>query len=118
MVTPTQCHLRTQPNLTREDIRSALETVKTYEDDSHLMRHLMQCRQCGQLYFHEFFEIVDWVNGNDAQYSTWIPVADAESADRLSALSPFELVQHGGLRVDFPKDADKPSAPYWSPRPR
>jgi hypothetical protein len=95
-----------------------LALLHTYEDESHLMRHLMKCNACGQLYFHEFYEIVDWKDGNDAQYSTWIPIEDVESADWLNKMSPLELLRFAGLRIDFPSDAKKPSAPYWNLRDR
>jgi len=110
---PRQCHLWTEPGITADDIRTALEHVKVCEDDSHLMRSLLRCRRCGQLYFHEFYEIVDWEQGNDAQYSSWIPLEDAQSADHLNALAPLELLRFGGLRIDFPSKADKPTQPYW-----
>jgi hypothetical protein len=111
---PTECHLWNKKVLTRDDLRTSLELVKTYEDDSHLMKSLLRCKDCGHLYFHEFYEIVDWEQGNDAQYSTWIPVDDAASSDALNDLSPLELLQYGGIRVDFPSNAAQPTAPYWN----
>ena len=98
---PTECHLWNNKVLSGDDLRRSLELVKTYEDGSHLIRSLLRCKECGHLYFHEFYEFVDWEHGNDAQYSTWIPVDDAASADALNDLSPLQLLQYGGIRVDW-----------------
>src|SRR5919109_5685630 len=99
---PMECQLWQQKNLCSDELRESLMLVKTYEDESHLIRNLLRCKTCGQLFFHEFYEVVDWKDGNDAQYSTWIPVADVDSADALNELSPLELLQYVGLRIDFP----------------
>jgi len=110
---PRECHLWTKPGITAGDIQTALVQVSLYEDDSHLIRTLLKCRLCGQLYFHEFYEIVDWEQGNDAQYSSWIPIDDPQSAYDLNMLAPLELLRFGGLRIDFPTTADQPTPPYW-----
>lgn len=111
---PKGCHLRQTVPGSHQELRTALTVIKTYEDESHLIRNLMKCRSCGQLYFHEFYEEVDWVGGNDAQYSTYIPVDDEESADQLSQLPVFEILKFLSLRVDFPSGATTVSGPYWS----
>ena len=111
---PRECHLWNNQGLTADELRAALVFVKLYEDDSHLIRNLLRCRKCGHLFFHEFYELVDWTEGNDAQYSSWIPVDDVESADRLNALSPFALLRYTSLRVDYPSNAQKPTRPYWN----
>lgn len=113
---PKECHLWSDKALTRDTLAKSLVLVKTYEDESHLIRSLKRCAACGHHYFYEFYEVVDWEHGDDAQYRTWIPVDDVESADRLSALSPFELLRYGGIRADFPSDAEKPTAPHWTMR--
>jgi hypothetical protein len=113
---PSDCHLYRDQPLTAQSLRASLALVKTYEDDTHLIRTLMRCRRCGQLYFHEFYEVVDWSAGNDAQYSSLIPVDDEPGADRLNALSPFGLLAYTSIRIDFPTSAAAPSAPYWNLR--
>lgn len=111
---PRGCRLWTERDrLTRETVRAMLEPVKTYEDDSHLLRQLLRCTECGSLYFFEFYEEVDWQEGNDPQYSTWIPVADVETADYLSGLSRFDLLEFSAIRVDFPASASRPTGPAW-----
>jgi hypothetical protein len=111
---PKECHLWNKKGITGEEVTTSLVLVKMYEDDSHLIRSLMQCKECGHLFFHEFYEVVDWEHGNDAQYSTWIPVDDGAGANNLNDLSPLELLRYGGLRIDFPSNAEKPSAPRWN----
>jgi hypothetical protein len=66
--------------------------IKTYEDESHLFRYLLRCKRCGQLYFFEFYEEIDWENGDDPQNTTYIPINTAKEADALHALSPIELL--------------------------
>jgi hypothetical protein len=113
---PTECHLWNEKEIARDVLKTSLKLVKTYEDESHLSRNLLQCQQCGHLFFFEFYEIVDWENGNDAQYSTWIPVDDVESADGLNKLSPIELLGYRAIKVRFPSDAEKPTTPHWNMR--
>ena len=47
----------------------------------------------GQLYFYEFYEVVDWKDGNDKQYSTYIPVDTPEQIEALKASSVFDLLR-------------------------
>jgi hypothetical protein len=71
---PTQCHFwkTDDPNPGGDET----ELVKSFEDESHLFRALLRCRDCGQLYFYEWSEEIDWVNGDDPQYQTWVPVEE------------------------------------------
>ncbi len=109
---PKQCLLWQKDNLISSDlaIGDTFDVVKTYTEESHLIRSLVKCIQCGQLYFHEFLEEVDWENGRDSQYTTYIPIEDIEDADELNKKSSFELLQFSPrLQKDFPCDADKPT---------
>ncbi|MFH1574672.1 MAG: hypothetical protein ABIG68_11855 [Acidobacteriota bacterium] len=112
LIEPARCHLWTKSPLRDEDLKSSLEKVKTYEDESHLKRALYRCRDCGQLYLFEFYEEVDWQGGDDPQWSAWIPVTGVEQADEFSKLAPGTLGGLPGIHVDFPRDADKPTEPY------
>ena len=78
---PTQCVLWRQPDLVTAP-RGRFETVETYTHESHLYRALVKCCECGQLYFYEFYERVDWDDGDDAQYSTYIPLPEPAAAER------------------------------------
>jgi len=73
---PTQCVLWDRPELNTS--RGFFESIEDLEDESHFARSLLRCRECGQLYSYEFFEIVDWEEGNDKQYSTFVPVNTTE----------------------------------------
>jgi len=111
---PTKCFLWQVETLSIEQLRLAFQVVATYVDDSHLIRTLLRCCECGQLYFHEFYEEIDWTEGKDAQYSTWIPIDDAESGEELSKMSPLALLVYQSIRYDYPMRADEPRGPYWS----
>ena len=116
-VVPRDCHLRAQGNPTRDQLRNDLRVIDTYVDESHLIRRLEQCKLCGQLYFYEFYEEIDWLEGNDPQYRIWIPVEDADSARELNKLGPTQLLGYTGIRSDFPSTADIPTGPRWVDRP-
>jgi hypothetical protein len=55
---------------------------------------LYKCRECGQLYFFEWWEWVDWEDGNDTQYSTLIPVATVEESETLKKTDSFNLMRY------------------------
>lgn len=65
-----------------ESGRDETEVVKSFEDKSHLVRALLRCRDCGQLYFYEWCEEIDWVNGDDPRYQAWVLV-DEQDVDGL-----------------------------------
>jgi hypothetical protein len=104
---PTKCVLWKTENLSIDQLRQILEVITIYEDDSHLIRKLLRCKECGHLYFREFYEGIDWSEGKDAQYMTWIRVDDAESGERrgteqavsarVAVLSKHQIrLPHGG----------------------
>src|SRR5262249_3412112 len=69
--------------------------------------------ECGQLYFYEFYETIDWEHGEDPQYSTYVPVETAAEIEALKATDHFDLRQFSPrLQHDFPKDAKVPTV-YW-----
>lgn len=88
---PLKCVLWRDERL--DNLHEILETIETYLDDSHDMRRLLKCRECGQLYFYRFLEFIDYVNGEDPQYRTYIPVASAEDAAILSCLPDWDLLE-------------------------
>jgi hypothetical protein len=114
---PTRCHLWRNETLTTTEIYETLEKVETYDDDDHYSRRLMRCRDCGQLYFREFIEEIDWEGGNDPQYSTYIPVETEAEIAALRATDRFGLLAFSPrLLVDFPKEAKEPRV-HWVGRP-
>ncbi len=116
MTEPTQCVLWFEPELA-EPLKDRFNLIETYVDEAHWWRHLLECRECGQLYFFEFYERIDWEGGADPQYTTFVPVEGQEEIERLKACSPFELLQFSPrLQKDFPKDAKRPKF-GWVGRP-
>jgi hypothetical protein len=112
---PTQCTYWHNPELVRAaPMKEGFELIETYADESHLRRYLLKCRECGQLYFFEFYEWVDWEHGNDPQYSKYIPVPTVEDAQMLKKVSQAELLLFSpALNIDFPRDAEAPTI-YWA----
>jgi hypothetical protein len=88
---PAQCHLWQKEILDSKDLREAFQLVESYIDESHLHKTLMQCKTCGQLYFYEFYEEIDWDDGRDLQYQTYIPVDTEEEIVALKTASLLEL---------------------------
>ncbi len=71
----------------------AFRSLEVYVDEEHVKRELMEHIPSGELYFHEWYEEIDWVNGNDPQYNIYIPVDTPEEAERCS--TP-EITYFGG----------------------
>ena len=88
---PIQCVFWEKPELIC--VGRPFEAVEDLIDESHLTRSILKCRECGQLYFYEFYEIVDWEDGDDKQYSTYFPVDTREQIEALNASSVFEIHQ-------------------------
>ena len=110
---PTQCTLWNDPNAIRGQHKDIFETIDTYVDDEHLIRRLLRCQECGQLYFYEMYEEIDWVDGDDPQYRTYIPVSDMTEVEILNTTATSELLLASpALHSDFPKDAAAPRN-YW-----
>lgn len=88
---PVQCHLWQKEVLTREDL--SFEPIFSLVDESHFERDIMRCTQCGQHYFYEWFEEIDWDEGDDKMYTTFIPIPlDEKIIQELNERSPFELL--------------------------
>jgi hypothetical protein len=110
MKSPIQCAFWENPNLVVAPQEQGFELLDTYEDDSHWMRTLLKCRECGQLYFYEFYEVVDWKNGNDCQYPTYIPVETNVEIETLRQTTYWELLKfYPRLQKYYPDDG-KPVA--------
>lgn len=82
--------------------------VKSLVKESHLFRYVLKCNRCGQLYFFEFYETIDWEKGNDPQYKTYIPVKTIKEAEELNEMPPFKLLKvFPRLQSDFLQDGTK-----------
>jgi hypothetical protein len=110
---PTRCHLWQGDVLQSQDLRDIFEVVETFEDTSHFSRCLLRCTRCGQRYFYQFYETIDWEDGDDPQYSTYIPVDANEEVEILKKASVLELGQFAPRLVnDYPKGAQRPNV-FW-----
>ena len=116
---PSNCHLWKQESLTPNDLYGCFETLEEFgEEDTHYRRALLRCKSCGQLYFYEFYEWINWQGGNDPQYRTWVPVESRYEIENLLATNPFSLLKFSPrLHSDFPKEASEPKV-YWVGRSR
>jgi len=119
MKKPTQCIFWKDPELVRHAcMEEQFELVMTYEKESHNWTYLLKCRECGQFYLFHFYEEIDWVEGNDPQYCTYIPVEIDGEVEKLSkGTVPLELLQYSTLsprlHIDYPGDAEKSNI-YWT----
>ena len=93
-------------------VHDAFEHIETYVDDVHFSRSLVRCKRCGQHYLKEFYETVDWVDSNDPQFLTWLPVENAEEAEKINRSNPEGIPYvWPQLKSDWPKDGEKKI--YW-----
>jgi hypothetical protein len=90
---PTQCVLWDNPETVDVSAKMSFECVEEIIEESHLSRYVLKCGESGQLYFYEFYEVVDWKDGNDKQYTTYIPVDTPEQIEALKASSVFDLLR-------------------------
>ena len=96
--------------MTKNILYDSFNTVKLYTNEYHNERSLKICKFCGQLYFYEFIEIIDFRDGNDSEYHTYIPIKSIKDADKLNKLSNMELSVFLSIRMNFPP---YDSNPYW-----
>jgi hypothetical protein len=110
---PKSCVLWRDPGpVISRPLRDGFELLETFVKESHWWRYLLKCRECGQRYVFEFHEEIDWVDGDDPQYCTWIPIETDEEAQRLKAAAPLDLrtfMPH--LCDDRPKGEERKV--YW-----
>jgi hypothetical protein len=117
MKEPTNCILWKKPELIAPSAER-FEPIASYADGSHWSRCLLKCRECGQLYFYEFYESIDWDGGDDPQYSTYIPVETEAEIDALKGEPPLGLLKFfPRLQKDFPKGAKGPRI-HWARKPQ
>ncbi len=91
---PTACILWEHPERAGAKFSEIVDEVESYEESSHLSRALYKCRECGQQYFFEWYEWVDWDGGNDRSYSTLIPVQTQEQLEALKQTDIFSLMRY------------------------
>jgi|GEM_PF-881379 len=105
---PIQCHLWKKEELTDGDLDNAFDVVHTFSEDSHFSRRLIKCKQCDQLYLKEFYEEIDWVDGEDPQYLTYIPVESQKEAEIINQVDLWEFQAFSPrINRDWPKGKQK-----------
>jgi hypothetical protein len=118
MQPPRKCDLWEHPE--RVAPRAWLERfdhMQTLEDTSHWWRYLLKCKECGQLYFHEFYEEMDIEDGDDPQFWTFIPVYTDQDVERLNGYDRSTLLEiYPRLHRDTPKGTKEPAI-YWLKSP-
>ncbi len=99
-----KCALYLSPETeTRRPKVEAFDLVHEFFETSHDWRSILRCRECGQIYLFDFHEVVDWENGMDGQYSTYIPVESVEQAMEFAGRSHLDLCAIAPrLQADFP----------------
>lgn len=110
--TPYGCHLWQSKQVDEDDLLGRLKPIKTYVEESYFSRRLMKCIKCGRLYLKEFYEEIDWVDGDDPQYNTYVPVLnenDAETVNKLNYLEIHTITPR--IKLDWPKGEDRKA--YW-----
>ena len=108
---PTKCRYWHEPKLLQSDpLQDRFELLKTYVKDEHFWQYLLRCRECGQLYFMQFSESIDWVNGNDPQFTIYVPVGSQKESDRSRKKGFKDTTPR--LHIDFPSEAKQPML-YW-----
>ncbi len=110
------CHLSTKNPLTCDDLRidAHFDCTKIFEDESHDKKYLLKCKQCSQFYYFCFHEEVDFIGGNDPQYSVFIPIENPHDADQLAQLDHTQLGSYSPRIIkDFPATADAPNI-FWA----
>jgi len=115
MKEPIGCVLWKNPELVFEGkMKERFELIETFVEESHWWRYLLKCRECGHLYFFEFYEWIDWEHGNDPQYSTYLPVDSDEEIEILKKTTQIELLKFfPRLQRDFPEDSEKPKVRWF-----
>ena len=100
--------------------RNRLNHEKVLVDESHLMIRLVSCPDCGQAGVKVFTETVDWVDSDDPQAVSLLPITPEEASRLETAGDAFtqdmiEEIDRGRryLHVDMPKGAE--TTARWLP---
>lgn len=102
-----------------EKNRSNLKPTADLIDASHYSVSIGECPNCSQRWVAIFTELIDWNDGDDAQYNSLLPVTKLE-ADELQGLAgnvvSNRLNEIGKdrryLQVDYP--TGKPARIRWA----
>ncbi|RNF33990.1 hypothetical protein A7A09_013885 [Paracoccus methylarcula] len=110
-----RCDLWTHPErIAQLGVFDRFVQIEVYDDQEHRTYQQIQCRLCGQKYFYEFYEVIDWKDGDDPQYMTFIPIrgdSDIESLKNCRDVSSSG--EFPRLLCDHLKGAEKPRV-HWA----
>jgi hypothetical protein len=87
-------------------------------DESHFHVIILLCQQCSQRFVSVFAETIDWLDGEDPQFWTLLPITGDEAVVVMQSYGNVETVlstlgkNRRSLRHDFPKGEDAKN--YWS----
>ncbi len=100
--------------------RREFRHIATLADESHLMIQLLACPRCGQACVSVFTETVDWVDSDDPQAISVLPITPEEASRIETAGSAYDpdLIEgidreRRHLHVDMPKGGGRFAA--WVP---
>jgi hypothetical protein len=92
--------------------RAGLTAVTTLIDEAHYIVSLAACPRCRQRFVSVFTETIDWVNGEDPQRWTIMPISESDAVDlvsygpRLQNVHLTALPARRSLLVEHPSEAD------------
>ncbi len=96
------------------EARSTLSHVAELIDESHFHVMILACLSCNQRFVSVFTETIDWVDGDDPQFWTLLPITEAEATEldqQRSSLNEAKLDALGPgrrcLKLDHPKGAER-----------
>jgi hypothetical protein len=111
MAPPIKCRLWRSGELTDGNFE-ILDLVNTYSKKSHFSRELVKCRECSQLYLKEFYEEIDWIEGDNPQHITYIPVRSSGEAELINHVGLYQFQNFNPcIKIDRPKGG--PKKIYW-----
>lgn len=99
------------------EARRTLDRETDLIDESHFRVMLLVCGRCTQRFISVFTETIDWVDGEDPQYSKLLPITDAEAAEliqRQDSVTETQLNALGPERQSLLRDHPKDAAPHIS----
>jgi len=70
-----------------DSLRSRLQLVESFIEESHYSVRLLNCPNCGSRFLSVFSEEIDWVDSEDPMQVSIVRLIEADEA-RVRALSP------------------------------
>lgn len=118
MINPIQCRYWNEPEALNGGYWDAFERLRHIVDERHLDRMELRCKECGQHYFYEFTEEVNFGDGGDPHIISLIPVRSEGDMQTLLQTSAL------GFRTVYPRlqlsntDGKSPHEWVWLLAPR